>query len=497
MSKSRSPTGIRLKPYAYENFQGLDTSRDPVALDTQEEQHLIAVNNAFCDWRGNIVRDPGASRRDTNNKIIDHVRFYGKDLTAWAERDGISVTLNSENGVKQSEAYPQGSIVTSTVFNHKAVFFSRGQSFYHFDGFKWTVNGSNADLKPSFGVAIQRRLAVAGIVGRGTEIHFCRVDEEDFFSDDEDDGDTKVTRGAFLDIKNLIATSDEITGLGAFEQNRLVAFTSDQAIIYKIDPDLTKWEIDDRANIQVGCLSHNTIKKAGNDLIFCSRNGIHSVRRSTSNGLTVFTVPLSEKIELLWRSLVAKVDDPRKINACYDSDENQYHVFFPVTETASYRLTYTVSPSTKIASKWSTGDFLHARCGDFLGGVLVFGTPGGNYNIQKIEDVTSVTPTMEVETPTLWLGSIMDIADIHSITIQAAGAGNLIVEIIDDHSDKIMWSHNLVVSGPVTDDNFPNKPLSKQYERTVDRRAVGVRVRFRSDGAGLLRVIGFSLNVRQ
>ena len=35
----------------------------------------------------------------------------------------------------------------------------------------------------------------------------------------------EVTRAAFIDISNLIGTADEITGLGAFEANRLAVFT--------------------------------------------------------------------------------------------------------------------------------------------------------------------------------------------------------------------------------------------------------------------------------
>ena len=243
-------------------------------------------------------------------------------------------------------------------------------------------------------------------------------------------------------------------------------------------------------------MSHNTIVNAGADLLFCSRSGVHSVRRSVTNGISVFTVPLSEKIDILYRSLVRQVEDQTKINAVFDPDENQYHVFFPITESLSKRLTFTISPAKQIESKWSTATFLNARCGAFLGGRLVYGTSGGIHEILNIEDVGEATPEIEVITPTLWLGSITDVTTIHSIILQAAGTGTLLVEIRDTYTNEIIYSQTLEIEDQVVDDSFSDNPLPQQYERKVERRATGVRIVFKSLGTGLLRVVGFALYVR-
>ena len=62
-SSTRSTSGLKTKPFAYENFQGLDTSRDITSLDTGKEQHLSKINNAPADWRGQIVRDAACLQR--------------------------------------------------------------------------------------------------------------------------------------------------------------------------------------------------------------------------------------------------------------------------------------------------------------------------------------------------------------------------------------------------------------------------------------------------
>ena len=61
MSTTYSPSGVRVKVYPYEDFQGIDASRDISALDTGQKQHMVEIENGFSDWRGTIVREAGAA----------------------------------------------------------------------------------------------------------------------------------------------------------------------------------------------------------------------------------------------------------------------------------------------------------------------------------------------------------------------------------------------------------------------------------------------------
>jgi len=223
MTSVNSPTGKLLRPYSYDNFQGLDTSRDIASLDTGENQHLAVLNNGYSSFRGIILRDRGYAPRTTSpgDRLIKHINFYGRDLVAWAQVDGGGITLKSEpNNIELKEVYPSTAVVTSTIFNNRIIFFSQNEPMYIYDGLKFEES-ENKTERPAFGVAIQRRLAISGGNDRRTVVDLSQVDNEEIFTRDEEETNTAVTRAADIDVKNIIGTSDEITGLGVFEKSKL------------------------------------------------------------------------------------------------------------------------------------------------------------------------------------------------------------------------------------------------------------------------------------
>lgn len=495
MSTTYAPSGVAVKVYPYEDFMGIDASRDKGALDTGQKQHMVEIKDGFADWRGTLIRDPGAKPRTEGNKYIKNVQFFGRDLAVWAQIDGGGISLKSERDHIEEEVYPREAVVVSTVYNNKVIFASRDYGMYQYDGFAWRVIDSRSDPRPAYIVSIQRRLAVAGMPGKRTIVDFSRVDNEEVFTDDEDDNATQVTKAADIDVGNIIGTADEIKGLGVFENSRLAVFTNDQTLVYQLHPDYTKWEIDDKANIKIGTISHNSIVQAGADLLFCSRDGIHSLRRSETNGITIYTVPMSNKIDLVYRDLLRQVDDHEKISAFYDQDEGQYHVFFPLSNQITKRLTLSLNPMQGGESKWSSGEFLNMTCGTQLGGQTLIGTPGGVWERQKVEDEVEFSPEMVVTTPILWQGAINDTKESYSFILQATGKGELQVEAFDERGRYLSALQFLIEDGGA-DDKFPDVPLSRQYERKFEHRYRGVQFRFTTKGKGLLKIIGFAVQVR-
>lgn len=497
MSSTKSPSGVQTRTVGYDDFQGIDATRDITALDTQKKQHLSQLDGGFCDWRGQIVKDPGASPLLGRFRVVN-ATFYAKDHLVWAEQDGEAIHLKSDTDLSE-KIYARNSVISSTVFNRRVHFFSSAQQAWNFDGSKFTLNKSLAldALRPAFGVAISRRLAVAGIPGSGAEVHLSRVDDHTVMPDDEDNTSTSVLRAAKLDISNYIGAGEDITGLARFEQNKLAIFTPDRAIVFAIDPDVSQWTIDERANINVGCIAHNTIAMAGEDVIFCSRAGVHALSRSRENGIAIVTDTLADKVDILYRQLVASCPNPEEISAVFDRDMGQYHIFFPQPGgTNCKRLTVTLKAGV-MDPKWSTSSFLNARCGAFQGGRLVFGTAGGLYDIGKIEDETQDTyPSMVMTTPYLWHGSILDTKSTSSIIIQASGAGSATLEAFDDAGRKL-HSDTFEIADSPDDNNFPDVPLSRQYERRFEQRYRGVQLRLTVTGKGLVRISGFAVVVRK
>lgn len=499
MTSITAPSGQRLQAFSYDDFQGIDSSRDLSSLDTGSQQRLAVLKNGYANFRGIILRDRGVSARTTTpgDRLVNHVTFFGRDLLAWAQQDGGGTTLKAEpNGVEAREVYPKNSIVTSTVFSNKLVFFSRGEKMQHYDGLSFKESTNDRE-RPAFGVAIQRRLAIAGGPGRSTIVDFSRVDDTNVFTRDESETDTAVTKAADIDIRNIIGTSDEITGLGVFEKSRIAVFTNDQCLVYQISPDFTRWAIDDKASVGVGTISHNSIANAGTDLLFCSRSGVHSLRRSDNNGITIYAVPLSAQIEELYKELLRTVENHQDISAYFDQDYGQYHVFFPQTSTRTVRLTLSISPTGEVANKWSTADYLNQRCGVSLGGVTCIGTSGGVFNIKEYED-TSVTqtPDLEVVTPILWHGSITETKQAREFILQASGEGKIIIDAYNQEG-KLFNSFTVDLDSPkYENDDYTFLPLSKQYNRPFVHQYKGVQFRMRTVGGfGRIKIIGFAVQV--
>ncbi len=479
--------------FTYEDFQGADDSRDVAAMDTGQKQALVKVENGFCDWRGTITKDAGGVQLTEGNKYIQHIAFYGVDRYCYAQRDGGGITLKGAM-TEATEVLPLESIVSSTVFNNKVLFFSRDKLIRKFDGVSFsTVEPPTSKMRPAFGRAIMRRLAVAGDPKRQGIIDISAMDKDNVFYQDEDVSNNAVTRAGDIDIRNIIGTADDIMGLGVLERNRLAVFTNDQALVYTIDPDYTKWAIDDKGAIGVGVISNNTICNAGVDILFCSRYGVYTLRRSDANGVTLYAAPLSSKIDYLYRSLVKSVPNPESISAYYDQDNGQYHIFFPQGSMVSIRLTMTLSPIPGGDVKWSTSTFLQATTGASLGGMTLLGTPGGIWARGQVEDTFDISPDMVVETPIFWNGAIDATKESVKFLLQARGRGEILIEAFNEEGRALQSWNQTIESG---DDNFIDVPLSKQYERKFEHRYRGVRFRFTLKGKGLMKIIGFAVTVR-
>lgn len=500
MSSPRAPHLVpSLRPVSYEGFGGLDTSRDIIAMDTGKQQHLTIINNAYCDWRGQITKDPSATLVAESGRVVA-VRFFRAGEVSWAAADAAGVKLYSQRGHSTDYIWPNNAVVTSTVFDRKAMFFVRALPCYQYDGSKFSViDGSlNKGLFPSFGTSIQKRLAVAGVVGQETKVLLSRTDNPAIFDIDEDPASEDVLRAGFLDVANLFGTADVITGLIGFEQNRLAIFSSDKTLIYRIDPDIEQWAIEDRANINVGCISHNTIQRAGNDVLFCSRSGVHTLSRSDANGLTVFSNTLSDKIDVLYRKLIRSVANPQEISAVFDQDEGRYHIFFPQPGgVITKRLSLSLNPEGgEPRPTWSTGDFLNARCGDFLAGNLSLGGADGVYALNNIESTLGVHPEVSFETPWLFQGSLDDDKQARYLTIQAYGSGTIFVEAINAEN-RVFFSDRIEIDPEEDDGSFIGVPLFTRYRRKFEHRYRAARFRFRIESKGLFRMTGFAIDIQR
>jgi hypothetical protein len=493
-----APIAINSQATTYYGFRGIDRSRDIAAMERQKEQNFWRLDNCYVDYRGQLIRDPKFFLHTGSNRFpVKSLRFYNREGVVFAEEDAANTHLASDRGHRIDGAFPKDAIVTMTNFKGKVHIFSADTRMYRYDGFEFST--STASIKPSFGVPIQRRLAVAGFKDRPTTIEFSRVDNPDIFLSEEAPTE-EVTRASFIDISNLIGTADQITGLGTFEANRLAVFTKDQTLVYIIDPDFEQWQLDSRANLRIGCISHNTISNAGSDLLFCSRRGVHSIMRSEANGITIAEASLSDEVEPLYQELVKTTPDPSMISAVYDQDTQTYHIFFPRPGgTHTKRLSMNFRAGYEMRN-FQLGDTLLPRCGTFLGGRLMFGTADGVYEAtdRVVNQDTGLADLrrspMIAETPVLWLGDFVGTKRTHTLILQAAGRGRLFIDAMDE-SDRPMGSIEVNLDRLEGDKHWGDAPLSSDYTFPFNHLFRGLRLRFRTeetDTASDVTVISFA-----
>jgi hypothetical protein len=533
MADFLSPNGVPMKPFGFGNFIGMDTAHDRNAMDTGDKQALFLTRNCHADRVGLIMRDPGAIRMPyAMNRYPIEINFYGPDGdTVWAEMTGGDVDLVSDDGVRQEGAFLAGSSVSSLVYQGLTWFMSPGQEMWGYNGAAYRYSLSATRPQPGFGCVIGRRMAVAGMPGKPTEIWFSRTDDPDTWPLDEDPNSTDALRASFLDIKNLIGTADKIVGLATFEVDRLAIFTQTRVLIYAITPDLStdqqgvpSWLIDDRASINIGSVSHggivpiNVPQSIGATLLYVSHAGVYKLERVGYGGAIIYANPVSNIVSFLIRNLIDQTVDVTKIDGYYDAINNQAHFFFPRPDGYK-RATFTVPPDPQSPDRWSVGDFLGMSCGAQMGDYTMLGGAGGIYRMAKPYQYATDTianeygvelPEMTVETPLLWHGDLVNKKQSMMFVMQAAGHGEVVVEAFDELNRALGGAMIFPLSmtpfsGPFPSSRsstpdagmFPDVPIDLQFARKFEFDYRGVWFRFTGRGLGLIRISAFAVFVRQ
>jgi len=520
MPSSLSSPSIPSNWRSYTDFSGMDRSRDITALEVinnpaskPRPQPFWLLKNCHSDLQGILERDPVYRKRNIETSgRVDSVRFIARNSLVWAETDGAGVNLlsNAPGSPAVGTAYPIGSIVTFTKFMNNTFAFSREEDMYRFDGNNWAV-GTVTDFYPAFGVAVQNRLWVSGFQGETKKVSASRLRNYNIFDVNESPSSAEAGRASYLDISNTVDKGHEITGLGAFEGDKLAIFTGDEVLIYIVDEDVANWRIDSRANIKIGCLSHRTILNIGQDLVYCSRYGVHLISRSDTNGVTVYPLTLSQEILKYYQQLVTDTLDFETISAFYDADNSDLHIYFPRFDGSCIRLSARIFENYERVH-WSLGDFVNARCGDCENGDMVIGSPDGfytplgraiKYDGFFRDDVPSAAPQrrpkMVAGTPILWSGDMFNSKATLSLLVHAFGKGAFTIKVYDQDF-KLLVSKDVIISS----DQYPNEivpilPLSKEYTIPVQVSFRGLNLVFETTDTELgdIGIVGFAIELRQ
>lgn len=498
----RSRISTPFKPQLYTSFAGLNTSRSDVSMERPEAQPFVELDNAYCSTTGYLTNETPLTRIGSESLEVSHIRFYNSasNVAVYATNSerGTSLKALNKPAIVQ-DVWPKRTVVTSALFNGKVILAGGQADMYSFDGAEYAKISSTSVAGGRYVCQIQDRLAVAGFDGNPNEVVLSRVANERIFPAQEDSAEASVLKAARFNVQNLIGNGDRIRGIASFENNKFAIFTNDRVLIYLADQDFGQWALDTRLVVRYGTISHNSIVSVGDEVFFCSRSGIHSLRRSALNGTTIYTNPLSDDIQELYQTLLAQVTDKQSINAHFNPDEGRLHIFFPVNNLLTYKLSGAIAPSkqegdtTKI--RWSLSRFAGLTCGDYLAGQHIAGSISGLYSVGKWYSKDGDRGEGSALTPIMWHKDLFNPKYSLQLVIYASGAGTIFVDAMDETGrDLGTYQFDL----PDTDQaDYVGVPLQRQFTRPFVQEYVGVRLRIRFAPSKMIRVFGLGILTKE
>ena len=198
-----------------------------------------------------------------------------------------------------------------------------------------------------------------------------------FYSDLLEPTNFSTENAGILDISSVVGNNDTIIGL-AQHNNFLVIFCENNIVVYDgvEDPDTMK--LSDVIT-GVGCISRDSIKATGTDLIFMSNSGVRSLTRTVqekSMPMRELTLNIKDDVQTALDYETA----PENIRAGYCEDGAFYVVTLPLNRKIIYiDLRGGLENGSARCTTWSltNGDLFSCYFDDRNGYDLVMGVKGG------------------------------------------------------------------------------------------------------------------------
>ncbi len=154
-----------------------------------------------------------------------------------------------------------------------------------------------------------------------------------FYSDLLDPTNFNSDNAGVLDISSVVGNNDTIVGL-AQHNNFLIVFCNDNIVIYKGAENPETMSLEDVIT-GIGCLSRDSIKATGTDLIFLSKSGVRSLSRTIQEkSMPMRELTLNIRDEVTgWLKYETY---PENIRAGYCEDDAFYIITLPLNRKMVY-----------------------------------------------------------------------------------------------------------------------------------------------------------------
>ena len=207
-----------------------------------------------------------------------------------------------------------------------------------------------------------------------------------FYSDLLDPTNFNSDNAGILDISSVVGNNDTIVGM-AQHNNFLVIFCRDNIVIYKGAENPDTMSLEDVIT-GVGCLSRDSIKATGTDLIFMSKSGVRSFTRTVQEK----SMPMRELTLNIRDEMTGWLDyetNPENIRAGYCEDDAFYVVTLPLNKKIIYLdLRMPLENGSARCTTWSlaSGELFNAYFDDREKYGLLLGVTSGVAQYTGLQD---------------------------------------------------------------------------------------------------------------
>jgi len=474
------------KTVPYGPFVGLDNINEPTNMS---DKYLVALEGGYVDIRGQINKAGGVKLYDGIDPTLVNltsVKHYGGADALFFLKNGSNIDARTVSGKYLASAFSGDPIVDFTNYSNKIVCSVKGQEAVVFDG---TSIANNSNI-PQGGAntTILKRLAVSDIADQPTQVSLNKLDNIDVWDAFSDPA--VATDSLIIDIKNQLSSKDKIKGLGVVEGDKLAIFCENETILYKADEDARVWQIIRDFRAPVGIFGRKTIQPVGTDLFFCSKVGVHSLKRAAS-GLTLETIILSRLVNNLFRELVESIPTDQEPRAVWNMNLGQYQVFFPTASGAWVKLIFTYEPSIGRAGfqSWAYTPAGTVSDASFFADQIIGASTTGLVNL----DAAGTSTSFRALTPILWQGTPNVVKQYRRLYVRVEGSAVFTVNIYDEYGRLLQSTEHQPNPGETFSADVPQVAPQNPVSIPCRHRAHGLQIEFLSSDAGDLKILDFAI----
>lgn len=345
-------------------FYGLNTQDSPTALP---EQFALVAENCVIDQFGRVgARKGWAYETTTNGDALVHINEYIKD-------DGTTEIISSsastiyKGTTTLTDITPLGYTVSdgrfdSATMNNIHYLFREGEDPLYYDGTTCDLISNHANYS---GTVPKADIVQAGL-GR---LWVARTDTDlttVYWSDLLIGAAWDTGSSGSIDFSKVWPDGeDEIVAI-AIHNGLLVVFGSRQILVYTGAIDPATMELTDTI-VGIGCVSRDTVQRAGTDLIFLSESGVRSLKRTIQEK----SVPITDISKNVRTEITEYIltDNGQSFSA-YSPEEAFYVIHFPaVNVTYCFDMRAPLQDGSHRVTRWNNINplsFCRTRNGDLL-----------------------------------------------------------------------------------------------------------------------------------